>query len=55
MSMCVMYVPLYGIIFIMRGLLRCSFSRNGQCEGLEVRDEQSNPRFFMPIGDPWLI
>lgn len=36
----------YGIIFISRGLLRCSFSRNGQCEGLEVRDEQSNPRFF---------
>ena len=27
------------IIIFQRGLLRCSFSWTGQCEGLEVRDE----------------
>lgn len=35
----------------MRGLLRCSFYRDGQCEGLRTWSEQqaSAPRFFYTL------
>jgi len=42
-------MPQYGVKSYRRGLLRCSFRPEWQCEGLEEWDEQwyRFPRFFI--------